>query len=86
VSSPLGLLAYLPFLEPVPGLGRVWMLLLPPLAFGISMIYKAMRVPDLDRYWRSVGVMTVQVVLGMAGLALMLGLLVQVVVPLLPAE
>jgi len=80
------LLAYLPLLEPLPGIERMWMILLLPLAFGISMIYKATRVPSLDRYWQSVGVMTVQIVLGMAGLAILLMLLVQVVVPMLPAE
>jgi len=80
------LLAYLPLLEPLPGIERIWMLLLLPLAFGISMVYKAMRVTNLDRYWRSVGVMTVQIVLAMTGLAVLLTLLVQVVVPMLPAE
>lgn len=80
------MLAYLPLLEPLPGVDRSWMLLLLPLAFGISMIHKAMRVSNLDRYWPAVGVMTVQIVLAMAGLALLLALLVQVVVPMLPVE
>lgn len=79
-------LAYLPLLEPLPGVERIWLLLLLPLAFGISMIHKAMRVPNLTRYWRSVGTMTVQIVLAMAGLGVLLALLVQVVVPMLPAE
>ncbi|MGA0285922.1 MAG: hypothetical protein ACO3P9_08385 [Phycisphaerales bacterium] len=79
-------LAYLPFLEPLPGVERIWMLMLLPLALGISVIYKAMKVADLERYWRSVGVMTVQIVLAMTGLAVLLAILVQVVVPMLPAE
>jgi len=86
MSHGVLLLAYLPFLEPLPGVQRWWMLLLVPLAFGISVIYKALRMPSLDAFWRSVGVMTVQIVLGMAGLAIGFLVLVQVVVPLLPAE
>ena len=45
-------LAYIPFLMPINALQEWWYLLLLPLAFGISMIYKALRMPTLERYWR----------------------------------
>jgi len=82
----MALLAWIPFLEALPTVERWWMLLLVPLCLGISIVYKAIRMPSLDRFWPQVAVMTLQIVLGMAGLAVGLFLLVQVVLPLLPAE
>lgn len=86
MSGVFATFAYLPLLEPFPGIERIWFLLLLPLAFGISMTYKAVRVGSFDGYWRSVGVMTAQIVVAMTGLALALVVVVQLVVPLLPAE
>ncbi len=80
------MLAYLPFLEPMNALQEWWYLLLIPLSVGISMIYKALRLPRLDHFWRQVLVMTTQIVLAMAVLAIVLGLLIRVVIPLLPVE
>jgi hypothetical protein len=84
------LLAYIPFVHPLnillEGAQDWWYLLLVPLAFGISVIYKAMRVEDLSSFWRQVAVMTVQIVLGMIGLAIVLIIFVQVIIPMLPAE
>jgi uncharacterized membrane protein YwzB len=58
--------------------------LLIPLAFGIAVIYKALRMRTLDGFWRHVTVMTTQVVLAMIALAIALTIVVEVVVPLLP--
>lgn len=80
------LLAYIPFIEPINVFHTWWYLLLLPLAFGISVIYKALRVYDLNSYWRQVVVMTLQIILAMIGLTVALVLLVQVVVPLLPVR
>lgn len=74
-------LAYIPFVEPMNALQDWWYLLLLPLAFGISVIYKAMRLPTLAGYWRNVTVMTVQIVLAMVALAVCLAILVQLFVP-----
>lgn len=74
-------LAYIPFVEPMNALQDWWYLLLLPLAFGISVIYKAMRLPTLAGYWRNVTVMTVQIVLAMVALAVCLAILVQMFVP-----
>lgn len=53
-------LAYRPFLDPID-VGGWWWWLVIPLVFLISMVYKAIRVPTMRRYWRQVVKMTVQV-------------------------
>lgn len=88
--SPLPLLAYTPFLDPLPGVPRFWWLLVVPLSFGVAMSWKAVRGPSLSKglgpYWKAVVSMTVQVVLAVAGIAVGLFILVQVLLPRLPAE
>jgi hypothetical protein len=79
-------LAYIPFITPIHALLSWWYLLLIPLAFGISVIYKALRVGDLSRFWPQVFVMTVQIVVGMIALAAALMFLVLWLVPRLPVE
>ena len=56
------------------------------LSFGISVVYKAMRMPSLEGFWRQVTIMTSQIILYMIALAIVLVILVQVVIPRLPAE
>lgn len=80
------LLAYIPFVEPIHILQEWWYLLLIPLAFGISVIYKALRSSQLQRYWQSVLFMTGQIVAAMIALSLVLVFLVQVLVPLIPVD
>ena len=63
------LLGYVPFLEPLNAIQPAWPLLIIPLSFGISVIYKAMRMPELDGFWRQVTVMTTQIVVAMVALA-----------------
>lgn len=77
------LTGYVPFIEPMNALQPVWFLLIVPLAIGISMIYKAMRLTRLERFWGQVVLMTVQIILATAGLAVALAVFVQVVIPLL---
>jgi len=81
----MSLFAWTPFFEPLPFVQGSWLWLLVPLIVGISMMYKAIRVETTDGYFRAVAVMSVQVLLAFAGLALGFFLLVQLVVPLLPA-
>jgi hypothetical protein len=76
-------LAWTPFLEPMNALQPVWYLLLLPLVFGIAVIYRAIREENYSVYWRSVAIMTGQVVFGIVAIALALGLFVQFVIPLL---
>ena len=76
-------LAWIPFLEPINWFHRWWYLLLIPLAFGISVAYKAIRVPTLKGYWWQVGLMTTQIVLGVLGLGILVALFVQFGIPAL---
>lgn len=86
MTTLAAMLAWIPVIEPMPGVERWWMLLVVPLSFGIALVYKALRMPKLDHIWRASGVMTVQILLGLFGLALLFLVLVQVVVPMLPAD
>ncbi len=76
--------AWIPLLDPIAFFHDWWYLLIVPLAFGISVIYRALKLPSLDHYWRAVLTMTVQIVVVMAALAIGLVLWVQVVNPWLP--
>jgi hypothetical protein len=60
-----------------------WYLLLIPMAIGISMIYRSLRETSYNDYWRSVFIMTIQIVVGISALSLVIGALVQLVIPLL---
>lgn len=76
------LLAYTPFLDPLPGVMQDWWwTLFFPLAFLVSFAYKAVRVQTLDRFLMKVLGMTAQVVLGILGLGLAMYLFVEVVAP-----
>lgn len=75
-------LAWTPFLEPID-LHQLWWLTLIPLALFVSMAYKAVRLPDLDEYWRAVAIMTTQIVLAMIALAAALHILIEFIVPFL---
>lgn len=76
-------LAWIPFLEPCNAMQPYWYLMLIPMSFGISVIYKAMHEDSFLQYWRSVFVMTTQVVLGISGLAVGAGLFIQFVIPMI---
>ena len=80
------LLAWTPFINPLNVFHTWWYLLLVPLSFGISVVDKAVRMIDRGGFWREVAVMTVQIVLAMIALAIVIGLLVQLAIPWLPAE
>lgn len=86
----LAMLAYTPFLDPLPGTTHFWWFLVVPLSFGVAMSWKAVRGPSLSNglaaYWKAVITMVVQVVLAVVGIAVGLFILVQMVLPRLPAE
>lgn len=79
-------LAWIPFVTPLPSINSWWPVFLVPLALGISMIYKAIRLPTLERYPSGVVIMTVQIILAMFLLALGLYLVVQFLIPAIPAS
>jgi hypothetical protein len=76
--------AYIPFLDPIE-VHAFWYLLIVPLAFGVAVAYKAVRVEPFiaGEYWRAVVGMTAQVVLGIAGLWVAGVILVQYVLPVI---
>ena len=80
------LLAWIPFVEPMPSLGAWWPILLIPISIGISMIYKAIRLPTLKTYVAGVAIMTTQIVLAMIVLAIILYIVVQFMIPALPVN
>ncbi|NUQ69136.1 MAG: hypothetical protein HUU18_12780 [Phycisphaerales bacterium] len=73
-------LAYLPFLDPINA-NDWWFLLIIPLALGISLAYKAVRVLDERTILRQALVMTVQIVLAMIALGFGCYLFVEQVLP-----
>ena len=77
------MLAWIPFMQPMNAFQSTWYLLLIPMAFGIAVIYRALREESYATYWRSVVIMTGQIVFGIAAIALVLGMFVQFVIPLL---
>jgi hypothetical protein len=77
------MLSWIPFYGPMNAMQSWWYLLFIPLVFGISIIYRALREENYSKYWQSVFIMTGQVVLGIVGIAIALGLFVQLVIPLL---
>ncbi len=80
MTADLLTLAVRPFLDPMP-FERYWYLLIIPMALGIAMAYKAVRVPDMNKFWVQTFVMTAQIVLGMIALGTFTFLFVQVVLP-----
>lgn len=79
MAGPLALqvLAWRPFIDPL-NLHDLWWLLLVPLALGISLAYKAVRVRDMRDLWRQVLMMTVQIVVAMVLLAVASYLFIEV--------
>jgi len=80
------MIAWIPFISPMPQLGALWWLLALPLVVAVSMTWKAVRLSSLERYWAAVAVMTIQVLVGTAALGIGLLILVRGILPLLPVE
>jgi hypothetical protein len=77
-------LAYRPFIDPIDELfdaHRWWFFFLIPMAFLISLAYKAVRVSDFQGFWRSVVVMAVQVVVAIIALGAASFLVIQFLIP-----
>lgn len=80
------MLAWIPFVQPAPGVASLWWLLVVPLSILLSMIWRAIRTSDLSGYWPSVARMSAQIILGMVALFAALAVLIRVGLPHLPAE
>lgn len=55
------LLAYRPFLDPLP-LATYWLMLMPPMAIAVAVVYKTVRVHDLADLPRQATVLSVQII------------------------
>lgn len=77
VSGPLTL-GFRPFLDPLP-IDRYWMLLLLPLVIGISVVYKTIKVDNLERLPREAAVLAAQIVAFMIMAAAALWMLTELV-------
>lgn len=80
----LPLIAWIPFLEPIRGIGNAWWLLSVPLIVGISIAYKSIRAASVERFWGQVAWFSLRVMLIMVALTVALFVLVRIVVPSLP--
>ena len=76
------LLAWRPFLDPV-SLASAWWVLLGPLALGVSIAYKAVRVPHIRDFLGQTLGMTVQVILAMILLWIGCFLFIEYLVPVI---
>lgn len=75
--AALSLLAYRPFLDPLP-VQSYW-LLLPPLVIVIAIVYKTIKLDDLARLPRQAAVLAAQIVAFMLLAAAALWLIVELV-------
>jgi hypothetical protein len=71
------LLAYTPFVQPLPGIWNYWYLLLLPLCAGVSIVYKSIRCHQMRTVPREAAVIFVMIVAGMAVAALALSVMVK---------
>jgi hypothetical protein len=62
------ILAYTPFLQPLP-VWDYWMLLLLPLTFGVSVAYKSLKCKSMSSVPREAAQISVLILLGMAAAA-----------------
>ena len=76
-----GVLAWVPFVDPIP-LGSWWWAALIPMAFLLGVGYKAVRARRMAFYWQEVVQMGSVVLIGLVGLGALSWLIVDVLVPL----
>lgn len=77
------LLAWRPFLDPLPMGHAASYLLLIPMALFVSMAYRAVRLPTMREYPKLVLIMTVQIIAAIIAIGVGLYLLVELVLPLI---
>lgn len=59
------LLAYRPFLEPLP-IDAAWLWLCVPLVLGVAIVYKTIKLPTLEKLPQESALLATQVLLFMA--------------------
>ena len=71
------MIGYRPFLSPLP-IWDYWYLLIVPLCFGLSVVYKAIRLPSMRQVFRQATVITFWILAAMAAAAFVLVVVVKV--------
>ena len=65
--------------NPIPGLWRVWYLMLLPLCLGVSIVYKSIKCHEMKQVPREAAVIFAMIIGGIVGAALVLWIMVRVV-------
>lgn len=76
ISHPL-ILAFTPFLHPLP-VWDYWMLLLLPLTLGVSVAYKSLKCRTMSQVPREAASIAAMILAGMAAAAAVLWIIVRV--------
>lgn len=63
---PMSLLAYVPFLDPLPGAWDYWYLLLLPLCIAVAVVYKSIKCASMRQVPREATTITLWILFGMA--------------------
>ena len=71
---------YRPFLDPLH-LDHFWFLLIIPLSIFISLVYKSVRLPDLERLPKQVLIMTLQIITAMIAMGIAFYFFVEYILP-----
>lgn len=71
------ILAFRPFLEPLP-VDRFWLLLVLPLSGAVAVVYKAIKLDDLQQLPRAAMILTAQILFFMALAAGVLWLITEI--------
>jgi hypothetical protein len=79
IGSLAGILAWVPFLDPMPGGWRnsVWPWFMLPLCVAVSVVYKSIKCESMRDVPRQAAEITVWIVLGMVGAATALAVVVK---------
>ncbi|MCX5661869.1 MAG: hypothetical protein NTW19_19500 [Planctomycetota bacterium] len=75
--ASLPTLGYRPFLDPLP-LETYWLLLMPPMAIAIALVYKTIKLDSLEQLPRQAALLAVQIVAFMAMAAVGLWLITEI--------
>lgn len=75
------ILAWIPFLQPIPELVAGWYLLCVPLVLGVAMVYKAVWIPQDGQWMKQVIVMVIWMMVGLVGLAIALAVFTEFIIP-----
>ena len=69
--APLTILAYTPFIDPLPA-WNFWMALIVPLTVGVSIAYKSIKCRSMSQVPREATQISILILIGMAAAALVI--------------